>query len=123
VRAEIAQNQHEHWDGRGEPRALAGKEIPEAARIVAIAIAYDQLTHQGTQTRAEAVQHIKAQAGKQFDPELVAKFLPMIERLHQKHGSQLDCYLAAGAPPREHARKAHAQLRDLVPGLTLFEDA
>jgi tetratricopeptide (TPR) repeat protein len=121
--AEIAQSQLEHWDGRGEPRALAGKEIPEAARIVAIAIAYDQLIHQGTRTHAEAVQHIKAQAGKQFDPELVAKFLPMIERLHQQHGDELDRYLAAGAPERIDAKKAYAQLRDLVPGLTLFENA
>jgi response regulator RpfG family c-di-GMP phosphodiesterase len=121
--AEIAQNQFERWDGHGSPRGLAGKEIPEAARITTIATAYDHLTHQGTQKHAEAVQQIKAQAGKQFDPELVARFLPMIERLHQQHGDHLDRYLAAGAPERNEAKKAHAQLRDLVPGLTLFEDA
>jgi response regulator RpfG family c-di-GMP phosphodiesterase len=121
--AEIAQNQYERWNGHGSPRGLAGREIPEAARITTIAIAYDQLTHQGTQTHAEAVQHIKAQAGKQFDPNLVAKFLPMIERLHQQHGDELDRYLAVGAPERIDAKKSYAQLRDLVPGLTLFEDA
>jgi HD-GYP domain-containing protein (c-di-GMP phosphodiesterase class II) len=121
--ATLAQNLGEQWDGHGDPRQLSGREIPEAARIAAIAVAYDELTHQGTLPHADAVQRIKAHVGQRFDPALVARFLPMIERLHQQHGSELDRYLAAGAPPRDEARQAHAQLRDLVPGLTLFEAA
>ncbi len=121
--ASIAQNHREHWNGYGKPRQLSGHAIAEAARIASLAIAYDQLTHQGTLTHAEAVQHIKAHAGQQFDPELVAAFLPIIEQLQQHHGKRLDRYLAACAPPREDARHAHATLCDLIPGLTLFEEA
>jgi HD-GYP domain-containing protein (c-di-GMP phosphodiesterase class II) len=35
---------HERWDGTGYPRGVAGEEIPRAARIVAIADAYDVIT-------------------------------------------------------------------------------
>ncbi len=35
---------HERWDGRGYPKGLKGEEIPEAARIIAVADAYDAMT-------------------------------------------------------------------------------
>ena len=35
---------HERWDGKGYPRGLKGEEIPEAARIIAVADAYDAMT-------------------------------------------------------------------------------
>jgi tetratricopeptide (TPR) repeat protein len=120
--ADVAQNCNEYWDGHGDPRQLSGKEIPEAARIAAITIAYDELTHQRTLSHAEAVRAIKTESGKQFDPELVVCFLPIIERLHQQYGEHLNRYLAAGSPERAQARKARIQLNDLVPGLTLFEE-
>ncbi len=42
---EIALDHHERWDGRGYPHGLAGEDIPEGARIVAIVDVYDALTH------------------------------------------------------------------------------
>ncbi len=43
---EIALNHHERWDGHGYPRGLAGENIPECARILAIVDTYDALTHE-----------------------------------------------------------------------------
>ena len=40
---EIAFCHHEHWDGGGYPKGIAGEEIPLAARIVAVADVYDAL--------------------------------------------------------------------------------
>ena len=41
---QIAYSHHERWDGRGFPEGLAGERIPLAARIVALADRYDELT-------------------------------------------------------------------------------
>jgi HD-GYP domain-containing protein (c-di-GMP phosphodiesterase class II) len=72
-------------------------------------------------SHAEAIAALKTRTGTQFDPRLIARFLPMVERLHQQYGSELNRYLTTGAPEREGARHAQTQLRDLVPELTLFE--
>ncbi|MEW5939759.1 MAG: PAS domain S-box protein, partial [Chloroflexota bacterium] len=72
---------HECWDGSGYPRGLAGEEIPPAARIFAVADAYESMTSDRTYrkrlTKEEALNHIKAQSGKQFDPKVVAAFLQL----------------------------------------------
>jgi response regulator RpfG family c-di-GMP phosphodiesterase len=119
----IARGRNEHWDGHGDPLQLSGKEIPEAARIASIAIAYDEFTHQGTMKHTEAVRQIKLKTGREFDPELVALFLPLIERLHLQYGDTIDQFLAADAPQRDIGCKARQQLRDLVPGLALLDPA
>lgn len=76
--AQIALNHHEHWDGSGYPRGLAGVDIPLAARIVAVADAFECITtiegHEPAWlvVRAQAV--IVADEGRQFDPAVVAAF-------------------------------------------------
>ncbi len=67
---------HERWDGRGYPQGLAGKDIPQMARMIAVADTYDSITsdrayRKGTDN-ATALQEIHAHAGSQFDPEVVA---------------------------------------------------
>jgi HD-GYP domain-containing protein (c-di-GMP phosphodiesterase class II) len=121
--ANIARYHHEHWDGSGYPNRLRGESIPVAARIAAIAIAYDEATHQRTMNHPEAVQWLKSQSGTRFDPRLVKLFLPMIERLCLVHGDALDAALSVSAPKRTEAREARLHLHDLVPELTLLEDA
>ncbi|RYG69687.1 response regulator [bacterium] len=78
---EIALNHHERWDGNGYPRQLAGDAIPLVGRIVAVADVFDALTHERPYKAAwsieEAAAEIHAQAGKQFDPELVKAFLTL----------------------------------------------
>ncbi|HEY3398231.1 MAG TPA: HD domain-containing phosphohydrolase [Armatimonadota bacterium] len=67
---------HERWDGRGFPEGLKGKDIPEMARMVAIADHFDRLRYvngdsvPGMSVR-EAVEQITAEASSRFDPELV----------------------------------------------------
>jgi len=78
---EIALTHHEQWDGSGYPRGLKGEAIPLAGRFVAIADAFDALTHARTYRKAwsaeEAVAELKRCAGKQFDPKAVDAFLAL----------------------------------------------
>jgi PAS domain S-box-containing protein len=74
---------HEHWDGSGYPRGLKGEEIPLAARLFTVVDVYDALTsdrpYRKAWTREQALKHIKAEAGKQFDPKVVKLFLKTLD--------------------------------------------
>jgi response regulator RpfG family c-di-GMP phosphodiesterase len=85
---QIAQGHHEWYDGHGYPEGLRGEQIPLSARIAAVADVYDALTSR--RVYKEAISHEAARtiivenAGKQFDPDIVAAFLrcePTIVRL------------------------------------------
>ncbi|MGB9641565.1 MAG: GAF domain-containing protein, partial [Anaerolineales bacterium] len=73
---------HEKWDGTGYPRGLAGEQIPLAARLFAIVDVYDALTsdrpYRKAWTKDDALDFIRQQSGKHFDPQLVELFLKMI---------------------------------------------
>ncbi len=75
---QIAETHHERWDGEGYPRGLSGDAIPLAGRITAVADVFDVLAHPRPHKKAwpveKAVDEIHAQAGRQFDPEVVAAF-------------------------------------------------
>ncbi|HEY1090582.1 MAG TPA: HD domain-containing phosphohydrolase [Burkholderiaceae bacterium] len=75
----IALAHHEKWDGSGYPAGLAGEQIPEEARIVAIADVFDALTSVRPYKPAwpveEAVAHLREQSGRHLDPRLVALFI------------------------------------------------
>ncbi len=74
---------HERWDGKGFPEGRSGKQIPEMARMVAIADVYDRLRYTdgmglpGLSVR-EALEQITAEAGSRFDPELVRVFRKVV---------------------------------------------
>lgn len=76
---EIALTHHEKWDGSGYPEGLAGEAIPEAGRIAALADVFDALTSRRPYKKAwavdKAVDLIKENRGKHFDPALVEVFL------------------------------------------------
>ncbi len=82
---QIAETHHERWDGEGYPRRLAGDAIPLAGRITAVADVFDVLAHPRPHKLAwpleQAVAEIDAQAGRQFDPEVVAAFARLDARL------------------------------------------
>src|ERR671930_988460 len=74
----VVLHHHERWDGDGYPDRLAGEEIPLPARVFAVADALDALTtdrpyRRGTRF-ARARSEIRAHAGSQFDPGVVAAF-------------------------------------------------
>ena len=81
--APIVRGHHEHWDGSGYPYGLRGEEIPVGARIIAIVDAYDAMTTDRPYRRAltpeRAVQRLRARSGVQWDPELTALFISLIE--------------------------------------------
>ncbi|MNZ62208.1 Cyclic di-GMP phosphodiesterase response regulator RpfG [compost metagenome] len=78
----IANFHHEKWDGSGYPQGLSGEAIPLEARIVAIADFYDALTHERPYKKAwssaEAIDEIKKQRGRHFDPQIVDAFLQIL---------------------------------------------
>ena len=69
---------HERWDGTGYPKGLKGEEIPLAARLFAIVDVYDALTSDRPYrlgwSKEKAIEYIKEQSGKHFDPEVVKFF-------------------------------------------------
>jgi PAS domain S-box-containing protein len=69
---------HERWDGSGYPRGLKGEEIPLAARIFSVVDVWDALTsdrpYRKAWTHEQARAYLQEQAGKQFDPGIVAIF-------------------------------------------------
>jgi HD superfamily phosphohydrolase YqeK len=75
---------HERIDGRGYPMGLAGDEIPEFARVLSVADAFDAMTsdrsYRGARPVPEAVAELRKWAGKQFDPAFVDAFVTAIER-------------------------------------------
>jgi HD-GYP domain-containing protein (c-di-GMP phosphodiesterase class II) len=76
---------HERYDGSGYPFGLAGDMIPLEARIFAVVDAYDALTSDRPYRQAtspqKALTEIKANAGVQFDPQVVESFATVITRL------------------------------------------
>ena len=81
----VALYHHEKWDGSGYPHGLAGTDIPLEARIVALADVFDALTSERPYKRAwspeEAMALIESEAGRHFDPQLVALFVPLMPQL------------------------------------------
>jgi uncharacterized integral membrane protein len=76
---------HERIDGRGYPMGLAGHEIPEFARVIAVADAFDSMTSTRSYREAKsidlAVAELRRGAGSQFDPVLVEAFIAAVAQL------------------------------------------
>ncbi len=74
---------HERLDGTGYPMGLRGQDIPEFARIIAVADAFDSMTstrsYRQARTIAQAIAELQACAGTHFDPRFVEVFLGAVE--------------------------------------------
>ncbi len=79
---------HERFDGKGYPLGLKGEEIPLSARIVGIADVYQALTSDRPYRKAypknKALEIIRQESGRQFDPKIVEAFLKVIDQLDEK---------------------------------------
>jgi Na+-transporting methylmalonyl-CoA/oxaloacetate decarboxylase gamma subunit len=74
---------HERIDGRGYPMGLAGDEIPEFARIIAVADAFDSMTstrsYREARSLATGIEELRKGAGSQFDPLFVDAFINALD--------------------------------------------
>jgi response regulator RpfG family c-di-GMP phosphodiesterase len=79
---DIILSHHERFDGAGYPYGLEGEEIPVTARAFAVVDAFDAMTsdrpYRTAMDRAEALDVIKANAGSQFDPDVVDVLVEMV---------------------------------------------
>lgn len=80
----IVESHHERWDGRGYPHKLEGEAIPLTARVLCIADVYDALTSKRSYKQAfthdEAMEIMRGDVGRQFDPTLFAAFEEIVRR-------------------------------------------
>lgn len=97
---EIARYHHEQWNGSGYPDGLSGKAIPLAARIVGLCDAFDAMVHDRVYRRAytmeEALGEIARERERQFDPELVDAFIPLVRRIYAEH-EDVNAFLSSTA--------------------------
>ncbi len=84
--APVVEHHHERFDGAGYPDGLAGETIPLAARIIAVADAVDAMRRaegdRPSMSPEEVVTEVRANAGSQFDPEVVDVFAELVAQGH-----------------------------------------
>jgi putative nucleotidyltransferase with HDIG domain len=94
--AQIVRAHHERIDGRGYPDGLKGDEIPEIARIVAVAEVYDTLTAEDTyrdrMTSFQAMTELRRVAGRQLDKRFVEALATLLagRGLEYRHADTAD---------------------------------
>jgi putative methionine-R-sulfoxide reductase with GAF domain len=97
--APIVRSHHERWDGNGYPDGLSGEQIPIGARILSAVDCLDALASDRQYRRAlplnEAIEIVESEAGKAFDPRVVA----ILVRRHQELER-----LATSRQSHEHVR-------------------
>ena len=120
--AEVAKYHHEHFDGQGYPDGLKGEEIPELARIVAVADAYDSMTSRNSYRpplpQIRVREEFLKEGGGRFDPVFSQAMLQMIDAdtayrmkddgdgIYQTINSELNCTeyrsdISVGIPVRD----------------------
>jgi len=89
---EIARSHHERWDGQGYPDGLKGDAIPELARIVAVADAFDAMTsdrpYRAGMPAEVAFAEVEKQKGRQFDPVVATAILAIRQKVVQTMQSE-----------------------------------
>ncbi|WP_424689424.1 MAG: HD domain-containing phosphohydrolase [Halarcobacter ebronensis] len=87
----IAINHHEKYDGNGYPKGLKGDDIHIYGRIVAVVDVFDALTSHRPYKKAwsfdDALNLLKEESGKHFDPNIVNLFIENIEEIKEIYNS------------------------------------
>ncbi len=83
--ANLILKHHEWWDGKGYPLGIKGEEIPLECRIFAIAETYEAMTSDRPYHKAISHEEVMAElirrSGTKFDPDLVTKFIEVLENI------------------------------------------
>ena len=111
---------HERYDGRGYPEGLKGEDIPEIARIIAVADAYDAMTSKRSY-RNSVPQHVVREelvkgTGTQFDPKYAAAMIRLVDRDVSYH--MQDRYEGIDMPI-ENAKLDTREYRDYSDGVLI----
>ena len=106
--APLIESHHERWNGSGYPLGLAGEAIPLGARILGIVDYFDALIadrpYHKALTEPEATAIIKGEAGRALDPDLVEKFLVIVEQIPEPPHTVAEP-VASQAEPRKGVGK------------------
>ena len=110
---QAARFHHERWDGGGYPDGLTGTNVPLVARITSVADVFDTLVtrrpYKEPWSEGVAAVYLKENAGTQFDPDVVAAFLRVLERGEIK-GHRPPRKVDLSPPVREAVREPVAAL-------------
>jgi diguanylate cyclase (GGDEF)-like protein/putative nucleotidyltransferase with HDIG domain len=83
--APLIRSHHERWDGMGYPSGLCGEQIPIGARLLSVVDCFDAVTserpYRPALTPDAAMRMIQAEAGKAYDPAIVAEFTKLVPML------------------------------------------
>jgi HD-GYP domain-containing protein (c-di-GMP phosphodiesterase class II) len=113
VIAPIVRHEHEHWDGSGYPDGLHGRRIPLGSRIILACDAWHAMRadrpYRQALSAAEAIDELRAGAGRTFDPEVVDALLDLLGEARpdvpdRASGVRLPVRRAATPPPRRRQR-------------------
>lgn len=118
---EVVRHHHERWDGLGYPDGLAGEEIPLAARIFAVCDALDAMTserpYRDPLPHSIAYARVRREAGRQFDPAVIAALERGVLRGEIELGGQATSSHPSAARPRRRRVGGAAQGSILRPAV------
>ncbi|WP_254450519.1 HD-GYP domain-containing protein [Cohnella herbarum] len=90
---QLVLHHHERWDGTGYPHRLRGEKIPFLARICSVVDAFDSMLsprpYRRRKTIEEGMAELVRNAGTQFDPHIVERFIPLAKELGRIYLSDL----------------------------------
>ena len=111
---QVIRHHHERYDGAGYPQRLVGKSIPLVARIVAVADAFDAMTHERPRAPrmsvADAIAELQHNAGRQFDPQVAAEAAVLLRGLGDTVEA-IEPHLLAWTEQVEAAREARRMMQ------------
>jgi diguanylate cyclase (GGDEF)-like protein/putative nucleotidyltransferase with HDIG domain len=134
---QIVLSHHEHWDGTGYPRGLKGEEIGLLARILTVVDCFNALLtdrpYREAMSIEQAVEVLREERGKMFDPRVVDAFLMSLPRLREELRRELEAERrlaseslasleAVQRDTDDESSRAHSMQRQALQRLALIPD-